>query len=250
MSDEVSSADPPVRPKARKGKGSRRYFADPAKAAVWAEIRARTDWAADQQRKGFWITYLIRDPRFRDKKGQPGLPIYVGQTNDFAERVFSRFNGCEKEAIKLGKDCVEKRVADLLHLGIVATYQVLSYQPTHLSSLVSETNMALECWNRGYDLANNAKLQNGPGPRITRDDIPKRWIWDRFTLSEAAQDNILVEVRCAACRSALRISAERFRGTRRPPNKLKEIETDPMWNDEPCTDCGALGRRSLALHLA
>lgn len=234
----------------RKGRGSRRYFADPAKAAVWAEVRARTNWAADQQRDGLWITYLIRDPRFRDKKGQPGLPIYVGQTNDFPERVFSRFNNCEKEAIKLGKDCVEKRVADLLHLGIVVTYQVLSYQPSHLSSLVSETNMARECWNRGYNLANNAKLQNGPGPHLTRHDIPHRWIWDRFTLAEAVQDNIEVELRCAACRIAFQISAEWFQTIQRPPRKLKEIETDPMWNEEPCTYCGALGRRSLRLHLA
>src|SRR3954471_21730810 len=101
-----------------------RYFADPAMRAVWDEVIAETDRAKEQQPDGEWITYAIRDPRFEDKKGKPGLPIYVGQTNDFPERVMSRFTKCEKEALAKGKDCVESRVAELLHLGLVATYQV------------------------------------------------------------------------------------------------------------------------------
>jgi hypothetical protein len=230
----------------RRGK---RYFADERKRAVWDEVLARTQWAADQERQGFWITYLIRDPRYADKKGQPGLPIYVGQTKDFAHRVLTRFKTCEKEAITKGKDCVERRVADLLHLGIVAQYQVLSYQPTHLSSLVSETNMARECWNRGYDLANNGALQNGPGPHINRQQIPHEWIWDRFTIEEAAQDGVEVEVRCAACRCCLSIDVAAFKAIQLPPKDMKQIQKDGMWQDEPCVGCGVSGRRSVRLHL-
>lgn len=118
------------------------------------EVIAGTDRAKAQQRDGEWITYLIRDPRFPDLKGKAGLPIYVGQTNDFPERVMSRFTKCEKEAIAKGKDCVEARVTELLHLGIVAKYQVIDRQPTRLRSLVSETNMARRAWKAGYKLVN------------------------------------------------------------------------------------------------
>jgi hypothetical protein len=141
-------------------------------------------------------------------------------------------------------------VADLLHLDIVAQYQVLSYQPTHLSSLVDETNMARECRNRGYDLANHAALQNKPGPRITRHQIPTDWIWDRFSLEEADQDGIQVELFCAACRYAFRIGAGWFRTIQRPPSRLKAVKKDAMWKAEPCSQCGELGRRSLSLLLS
>jgi hypothetical protein len=208
-----------------------------------------TNWASEQQKEGFWVTYLIRDPRYVDKRGQRGLPIYVGQTNDFSERVFTRFKNCEKEAIALGKDCIQKRVADLLHLGIVVNYQVLSYEPTHLASLVSETNMAREAWNRGYDLANNGKLQNGPGPHITRHQIPHDWIWNRFSVDQAVQDNIQLELRCRSCRSSMSISADAFRNIKRPPSTLKEIQTDPMWASEPCPRCEVVGQRSIHLQV-
>jgi hypothetical protein len=233
----------------RHRKGGKRYFADERKRTVWNEVLARTQWAADQEQEGMWITYLIRDPRYPDKKGQPGLPIYVGQTKDFAHRVFTRFNTCEKEAIAKGKDCIEKRVAGLLHIDIVAQYQVLSYQPTHLSSLVSETNMARECWNRGYELANNGALQNGPGPHIDRREIPHDWIWDRFTIGEAAQDGVEVEVRCAACRCYDRIDVTAFSALEVPPKEMKQIQKDTIWRNEPCVRCGVTGRRSVHIRL-
>lgn len=159
-----------------------RYQADPARKAVLDEIMAETARAKDAQRDGQWITYLIRDPRNPDKKGNPGTPIYVGQTDDFPGRVLSRFMKCEKEALAKGKDCIERRVAELLHLGVVVRYQVLDYQPTRLASLISETNWARRCWNAGYDLANRAELQNSGGPPIGREDIPLGWI-DKFKIT-------------------------------------------------------------------
>lgn len=118
------------------------------------------------------------------KRGNVGTPIYVGQTNDFPERVLSRFMKCEKEAAGKGTDCIERRVGSLLHLGIVASYQVLDYRPTRLSSLVSEANWARKCWNAGYDLANRAELQNAGGPPIGRRDALRSWLL-KFSLAEA-----------------------------------------------------------------
>src|SRR5205814_1322147 len=156
----------------------------PAQKAVLEEILAETAGAKDAQRGGHWITYLVRDPRHSDKRGNPGTPIYVGQTNDFPGRVLSRFMKCEKEATEKGTDCIERRIADLLHLGIVATYQVLEYQPTHLSSLISETNWARKCWNAGYELANRAELQNTGGQPIGRGAALRSWLL-KFTVAEA-----------------------------------------------------------------
>jgi hypothetical protein len=107
--------------------------------------------------------------------------------------------------------------------------------------------MARECRNRGYDIANHAELQNKPGPLITRREIPDGWIWNRFSLDEADQDNVQVELLCAACRYAIRISAGWFKTIERPPNKLKPIQKDPMWEGEPCSQCGEFGRRSVGL---
>jgi len=168
-----------------------RYQCDPTRKAVLDAIMAETARAKEAQRDGQWITYLIRDPRYPDKRGNPGTPIYVGQTNDFPGRVLSRFMKCEKEAAGKGTDCFERRVADLLHLHVVATYQVLEYQPTHLTSLISETNWARKCWNAGYDLANRAELQNAGGPPIGRADAPRSWLL-KFSLAEAIADDIRV----------------------------------------------------------
>ena len=66
---------------------------------------------------------------------------------------------CEKEALKKGKNCIQGRVAGLLHLNVVVTYQVLGYEPTRLSSLVSETNWARKCRSHGYDIANKRRCR-------------------------------------------------------------------------------------------
>ena len=68
-----------------------RYQPDPVRRAVLDQIMEETARAKVAQRDGQWITYLIRDPRFPDKRGNAGTPIYVGQTNDFPGRVLSRF---------------------------------------------------------------------------------------------------------------------------------------------------------------
>lgn len=170
---------------------------------------AETARAKDAQRDGQWVTYLIRDPRSPDKRGNAGRPIYVGQTNDFPERVLSRFMKCEKEAAGKGKDCVERRVADLLHHGIVVTYKLIEYRPTHLASLISETNWARRCWNAGYDLADRAELQNAGGPPISRRDVPRSWLL-KFSVSEALAGDVRVSLSCLACGEVLPIPLARI----------------------------------------
>lgn len=216
-----------------------RYQADPSRRAVLEEIMAETARAKEAQRDGQWITYLIRDPRYPDKKGNPGTPIYVGQTDDFPGRVLSRFMKCEKEALAKGKDCVEKRVADLLHSGVVATYQVLDYQPTRLGSLVSETNWARKCWNAAYDLANRAELQDRGGDPIGRGDIPRTWI-DGFTLAQAIADKIEMSVSCSACGETLAIPLDAIE-LARPAITIGQLAK--LLSAEQCTFCSVEGKR-------
>jgi hypothetical protein len=216
-----------------------RYQRDPARRAVLDDIMAETARAKEAQRDGQWITYLIRDPRYPDKKGNPGTPIYVGQTDDFPRRVLSRFMKCEKEALAKGKDCVESRVANLLHSGVVTAYQVLDYQPTRLASLVSETNWARKCWNAGYDLANRAELQDRGGDPIGRGDIPVGWI-DRFSVAEAIADGIQIAVSCGDCGETLTIPLESIK-LERPATALGQLVK--LLRAEPCTFCGVAGTR-------
>lgn len=221
-----------------------RYQTDPARRAVLDQIMAATAQARELQRDGEWITYLIRDPRFPDKRGNPGTPIYVGQTNDFPERVLSRFMKCEKIAAGRAHDCVERRVADLLHLGFVASYQLLEYQPTRLTSLVSETNWARKCWNAGYVLANRAKMQKAGGPPIRRSDIPESWL-AKFSLHEAVADGILLSTSCERCGEDLDV----------PLAVIPKLETrsatvgqiGKLLVGEPCTFCGIAGDRRVRL---
>ena len=200
--------------------------------------------AADAQRNGQWITYLIRDPRYPDNRGNEGIPIYVGQTNDFPARVLSRFNKCEKEAVEKGKDCVEKRVADLLHLEIVPTYQVLDYQPTRLGSLVSETNWARKCWNAGYQLANLKRLQNEGGDPIDRSQVPKEWLWE-FSLEEAIADDIWTALVCNACGDELPIPLLTVAERESRPRKLGDMRR--ALEAEACFACQIKGKRRLKL---
>lgn len=217
-----------------------RYQSNPVRRAALEQIMAETARAKGAQRDGQWITYLVRDPRFPDKRGNAGIPIYVGQTNDFPGRVLSRFMKCEKEAATKGTDCIERRVADLLHSNVVATYQVLEYQPTHLTSLISETNWARRCWNAGYDLANRAELQNGGGPPIDRRDALSSWLL-KFTVAEARADDVRVSISCGACREVLPIplaEIPQLAKTATPIGQLAKI-----WRAESCTFCGDTGKR-------
>jgi hypothetical protein len=201
---------------------------------------AETARAKEAQRDGEWITYLIRDPRYPDKRGNPGTPIYVGQTNDFPERVLSRFMKCEKEAAAKGTDCVERRIADLLHLNIVPSYQVLEYRPTHLTSLVSETNWARKCWNAGYEIANRAELQNAGGPPIGRRDALRSWLL-KFSLAEAVADDVRVSISCGACSEMLPIPLEKIPELERSATTIGQLSK--TWRSEECTFCSTVGKR-------
>lgn len=68
----------------RKAKRAR-YQIDPARTTVLEEIVAATAQARAWQRDDHWATNLIRDPRFPNQRGNPGTPIYVGQTSDLPE---------------------------------------------------------------------------------------------------------------------------------------------------------------------
>lgn len=201
---------------------------------------AETARAKEAQRDGQWITYLIRDPRRPDKRGNNGTPIYVGQTNDFPGRVLSRFMKCEKEATEKGADCIERRVADLLHLGIVPTYQILDYQSTHLASLISETNWARKCWNAGYDLANRAELQNAGGPPIDRSDALRTWLL-KFTLAEAIADDVRISISCGSCGELLPIPLTHIPELQKSATTIGQLAK--LWRSEECTLCGIVGER-------
>lgn len=203
---------------------------------------AETARAKAAQREGQWITYLIRDPRYPDKRGNPGTPIYVGQTNDLPHRVLGRFMKCEKEALEKGIDCIERRVAELLRLGRVVTYQVLEYQSTHLTSLISETNWARRCWNAGYDLANRAELQNAGGPPIDRRDALRSWLL-KFTVAEAVADDIQVSISCGACAKELAIPLAEIPKLEKPAITITQL--GKLWRSEECTFCGVLGKRRI-----
>ena len=207
---------------------------------------AETARAKDAQRDDQWITYLIRDPRSPDRRGNLGTPIYVGQTNDLPKRVLSRFMKCEKEAVGKQTDCIERRIASLLHLGIVASYQVLDYQPTHLTSLISETNWARQCWNAGYDLANRAELQNAGGPPIGRSDALRSWLL-KFSLAEGVADDLRLSISCDACREVLPIPLAKISELEKPATTIGEL--GKLWRSERCTFCTIVGKRRIRIRV-
>lgn len=158
----------------------------------------------------------------------------------------SRFDKCENEAT--AKDSIARRMADLLHAGYVGRYEVLERTKTRLSSLISETNWARLCVQRGYDIANLLAEQRVAAPPITRTEIPSGWIWP-FLVSEAAQDGIGLSLNCRGCALRLPLPLATFENLQRPPINLFEIRTDPMWRTEPCTHCGQRGTRKISLVL-
>lgn len=217
-----------------------RCQSDPVRRVVLDQIMAETARAKEAQRDGQWITYLIRDPRNSDKRGNPGTPIYVGQTNDFPGRVLSRFMKCEKEAAEKGTDCIERRIAELLHSDVVATYQVLEYQPTRLTSLISETNWARKCWNAGYDIANRAELQNAGGRPIGRADALRNWLL-KFNVAEALADGFRVSISCGACNEVLPIPLAQISELEKPATTIGQLAK--LWRSEECTLCWTVGKR-------
>lgn len=222
-----------------------RYQSDPERRAVLGAIMSETARAAELQRENRWATYLIRDPRCKDRRGNAGLPIYVGQTSDLANRVLSRFMKSESAASESRGDRIERRIADLLHEGVVAKYEVLEYTPTRLTSLVSETNWARKCWDAGYKLANRAELQDSGGPPIAAKDIPKTWL-AQFTLAEAVADRLQAIIRCT-CGKMVRLPLAVLTGRAASTATLRQISD--AWRSTECTFCGATGGRRVQFHV-
>lgn len=201
--------------------------------------------AAEAEKLGGWITYLIRDPSRRDLRGNAiGYPIYIGQSKELSTRVLARFRGSEMSATK--KDSVDKRVADLLHRDIVVTYEVLERVGTHLASLVSETNWVIRCRNRGYDLANQWSEQRRGGSLIGRHDVPHERLWC-FTLAEAMEDDIAVELRCRSCDLRHRFDLHHLSALETPPLTLGDIRNNPEIQNGECHSCGAQASRHITL---
>jgi hypothetical protein len=211
-----------------------------------AAIRATIAVARAAEMGGGWITYLARDPRQPDLKGNRGWPIYVGQSKEFGKRVRKHLRTSEKLA--MAHDSVRKRIREMLHDGHVPIFEVLDRQPTRLSSLVSETNFARAFRRRGYDIANLRRLQNEAGPPVTKHDIPTNWLWE-FGLGDAIADGIRIRLACTGCGEAPLIDAVHFQRLRPAPLDLRVIKEDPIWLTQPCTSCGRRGSRSVDLEV-
>lgn len=198
------------------------------------------------EREGGWITYLARDPRRLDLKGNRGWPIYVGQSKEFGKRVRNHLRTSEKLA--RSHDSVRRRFKEILHAGHVPMFEVLDRQPTRLQSLLSETNFARLCRRRGYDIANLRSLQKQGDTPITRHDIPIDWLWE-FSLAEAVADGIRIRLVCNRCSEVLTIEVAHFQQLDTPPKDLRAIRDDPLWRAEPCTSCGCRGSRFVKLEI-
>jgi hypothetical protein len=211
---------------------------------VEAAIRATILAAQAAEQEGGWVTYLARDPRQSDLKGNPGWPIYVGQSKEFGKRVRNHLRTSEKKA--QAHDSVRKRIKQILHSGQVPIFDVLDRQPTRLLSLVSETNFARACRRRGYEIANLRRLQNEAGAPVTKHDIPADWLWE-FSLDDAIADGISLLIQCTGCRETLVLEAVRFAQHPKSRKDLRGIRDDPVWATQPCTFCGRLGSRFITL---
>ena len=178
------------------------------RAEVECEIERQIGRARAEELERTWITYLIRDPRRPDLRGNPaGWPVYVGQTDEFAKRVRNHLRKSEKLARKgVG---IKYRLKELLQAGVVPNFEVLDRQRTRLQSLLSETNFARLCRARGYDIANQTTLQNVAGPPVTIHDLPTKWFW-RFTLEQAEQDRIEIALVCLKCREGVPLPISSF----------------------------------------
>lgn len=204
--------------------------------------------ARQAEAEGGWITYLIRDPRRADKKGNPaGWPVYVGQTEEFGKRVRNHLRKSERLA-RAGTG-IKARVKALLHAGVVPNFEVIDRQPTRLKSLLSETNLARLCRSRGYDIANATTLQNHAGPPITERDLPSKWFWN-FTLDQALEDGLQVELICSACQTSIAFDLKAFQALQNSPKTLREIRDWPMWLEEPCGACAQQGNRRVRVRTA
>lgn len=181
-----------------------------------------------------------------DLKGNPGWPIYVGQSGEFGKRVRNHLRKSEKLANV--SDSVRKRIKDILHDREVPIFEVLDRQPTRLQSLLSETNFARACRRRGYEIANLRRLQNVAGPPISLRDIPTDWLWE-FSLQEAVADAIMLKLGCKTCRQSVEIEAQRFARTPEPPKDLRAIRDNPALVAEACVFCGERGSRFVDLDI-
>ena len=218
-----------------------------SRLSVELEIQRQIELAR-QAEDDSWITYLIRDPRRPDLRGNKlGWPVYVGQSDEFGKRVRNHLRKSEKLARR--GEGVKYRLKALLHAGVVPNFEVLDRQPTRLRSLLSETNYARLCRSRGYDIANQTTLQNVAGPPVTIGDLPTKWFW-RFSLEQAVQDGIEIELVCRECRERISLPVSAFQNLPVVPKELREVRDNQELRSAACTFCFAQGSRRVTLRLA
>ena len=216
-----------------------------SRGEVERSIEERIALAREAEEASTWVTYLIRDPRRADLRGNTsGWPVYVGQTDEFGKRVRNHLRKSENLA-RRGKG-IKYRLRELLHAGVVPNFDVLDRQPTRLRSLLSETNYARLCRSRGYDIANQTTFQNVAGPPVTISELPLKWLWP-FTLDQAAQDGIQVELACRACGEAFSVPLSTFKHLPEPPKELRGIRDKKELLESECTFCGSAGSRRIRL---
>jgi len=216
-----------------------------SRSEVEREIQRQISLAREAE-DGTWITYLMRDPRRPDLRGNvAGWPVYVGQTDDFANRVRNHLRKSEKLARK--GSGIKYRLKSLLHAGVVPNFEVLDRQPTRLRSLLSETNYARLCRARGYDIANRTTLQNVAGPPVTMEDLPAKW-FRSFTIEQAIADGLEVVTVCRECHEQVRVPATSFQSL--PYKTLGEILKDDQLRSAPCSLCEATDSRRVLFRLS
>jgi hypothetical protein len=176
-----------------------RLPSDPEMRAFHLAIKAEVKRIGDLARGRGYVTYTIRDPRLSDRFNHPDGPrIYVGESKQMWIRANDHLTEGGRATTGSEDKCKATRIYAILKDRVVPKFEILGDAPTKLASLISETLWARRSVYQGYQLANGwPEHQSKEAPNGIHSVPRERYL--EFTVAEAHEDGVRVEVRCASC---------------------------------------------------
>lgn len=210
-----------------------RLPADPKLRALHLAIKAEVKRVTELARGYRYVTYAIRDPRLIDPRGHPDGPrIYVGETRQIWIRANDHLADGGRATTGDEGRCKATRIYAILRDYVVPKFEILGDAPTKLASLISETLWARRSVYLGYKLANGWKEhQSKEAPDGIRTVPSERYL--EFTVAEAHEDGVRVQIRCETCGYAHDLNLEERLLPYSPTKRLSTIRKQTL-----CTVCG------------
>lgn len=200
---------------------------------IKAEISRCAEVAQHSAGEARYVVYAILNPTQADPfSDYPGLPIYVGETQNVAARIKSHFwQACKANPKKLGRDTYIRK---LFIQATVPSVVILQRVDTRFDALEAETRWAQIFLAKGYPLTNEIFVQR---QALQADEIERRLEIRKWAtpIQNAIDAGLRISASCDWCGRVSVFQPAEFQSYFLPREPISEIRKMAS----RCQTCGA-----------